>query len=205
MKHFDKQAENWDKDPKKLERAIIIAKEINDYIKPNQSLNALEFGCGTGLLSYQLKDYFKTITLTDNSEGMIKVLKEKIEKEAIQNFNPLLIDLLADDLKMELDVIYTLMTLHHIDDINQILRIFNGLLKSGGFICIADLVEEDGSFHSIESGFDGHKGFNRIELSNMLINCGFQLEFYKICYEIEKEVGDKYVKYPLFLLIAKKV
>jgi len=59
----------------KLESRI----EINEFIQPNKKLNALDFGCGTGLLSFKLKDFFKTITLTDNSEGMISVLQEKVE------------------------------------------------------------------------------------------------------------------------------
>lgn len=32
MKHFDQQAKEWDNDPKKTERAIIIAKEMTDFI-----------------------------------------------------------------------------------------------------------------------------------------------------------------------------
>jgi len=59
----------------KLESRI----EINEFIQPKKKLNALDFGCGTGLLSFKLKDFFKTITLTDNSEGMISVLQEKVE------------------------------------------------------------------------------------------------------------------------------
>ena len=31
----------------------------------------MEFGCGTALLSFQLKNYFEEISLVDTSEGMI--------------------------------------------------------------------------------------------------------------------------------------
>jgi 2-polyprenyl-3-methyl-5-hydroxy-6-metoxy-1,4-benzoquinol methylase len=204
MKHFDKQAQNWDNDPMKVERAMAFAKEINGFIKPNQKLNALEFGCGTGLLSFYLKDYFKTITLTDNSEGMIRVLNEKIKKENIKNFKPLFIDLFIDDLKTQFDVIYTLMTLHHISDLNKMLRIFSSLLKTSGYLCIADLVAEDGSFHSEHADFNGHNGFDRKILSTLLSENGFHEEYYNLCFEIEKEKDNKKTKYPLFLMIAKK-
>jgi len=203
--NFDKEAQDWDNDPKKIERAIIFAKEINDFIKPDKTLNALEFGCGTGLLSFQLKDYFKTITLADSSEGMIKVLGEKIVKEGVKNFKPLHIDSLESDLKInEYDVIYTLMTLHHIPDVNNIVKVLNAVLKGGGYLCIADLVEEDGSFHSDHDNFDGHNGFDRNELSDILLNNGFSIEYYKVCFEIVKTIDDKDKIYPLFLMISRK-
>ncbi len=208
MKHFDKQAKEWDNDPKKTERAIAIAKEMTDFIQPNKTMNAFEFGCGTGLLSYQLKDFFKTITLADTSEGMIKVLQEKIANENIKNFEPLLIDLLEEDVVINensYDVIYTLMTLHHILVIDKILKIFNAMLKTGGYLCIADLVQEDGSFHSNVPDFNGHNGFNRAELSAILFGHGFKIEYNKIPLEIEKEFGKKIKKYPLFLMICKKI
>jgi ubiquinone/menaquinone biosynthesis C-methylase UbiE len=203
---FDNEAQDWDNDPEKIERAVVFAKEINEFIKPDKTLNALEFGCGTGLLSFQLKDFFKTITLADNSEGMIKVLGEKIVKEGIDNFKPLHIDSLESDLKIKkYDVIFTLMTLHHMADVNNIVKVFNSILKRGGYLCIADLVKEDGSFHSDHDNFNGHNGFDRNELKDILSNNGFSVEYFKICFEIVKQFDDKNKKYPLFLMIGKKV
>lgn len=202
---FDKDAKDWDKDPKKVERAKIFAKEINDFIKPNGVMKAMEFGCGTGLLSYELKEAFHSITLVDNSQGMIEVLQEKIENDGIKNFIPVYSDLLEEDLNQNgFDVIYTLMTLHHIVDLDKILQIFNSMLKSNGYFCIADLVKEDGSFHSDSSTFNGHNGFDKDELSAILLKNGFELKFYKICTESEREIDSKIKKYPLFLMIVRK-
>jgi 2-polyprenyl-3-methyl-5-hydroxy-6-metoxy-1,4-benzoquinol methylase len=204
--HFNNEAWDWDNDPNKTDRAIVFAKEINDYIKPDKTMNALEFGCGTGLLSFQLKDYFNTITLADSSEGMIKVLEEKIVKEGVETFKPLHIESLESDLKInEYDVIYTLMTLHHIPDVNNIVKVFNSILTGGGYLCIADLVKEDGSFHSEHDNFEGHNGFDRNELSDILSNNGFNVEYYKVCLEIVKTIDDKEKRYPLFLMICNKV
>jgi ubiquinone/menaquinone biosynthesis C-methylase UbiE len=204
--NFDDEARDWDNDPNKIERAILFAKEIKDFIKPDKKLNALEFGCGTGLLSFQLKDDFKTITLADSSEGMIKVLQEKIIKGGVKNFEPLHIDLLESDFKTNgYDVVYTLLTLHHITDINKVMKVFNSILKRGGYLCIADLVKEDGSFHSHLDDFSGHNGFDRNELKDILSNNGFSVEYYKICFEIKKEMDSKIKKYPLFLMICNKV
>lgn len=206
MEHFDKQAKEWDNDPNKVLRAKKVATEIKNFINPAKNSSALEFGCGTGLLSYQLKDYFDTITLTDTSKGMIDVLQQKINNEKITNFHPLLIDLLDEKLqKNDFDIIYTMMTLHHILDIPKILNTFNSLLKTQGFLCIADLVKEDGSFHANHPDFDGHNGFDKNELSNLLKANGFIVEYYNIYFEIEKEINNKIKKYPLFLMICKKV
>ena len=203
--YFDKKAQEWDNDPQKIERAAVFAKEINDFIQPRKKLNALEFGCGTGLLSFKLKDFFNTITLADNSEGMIKVLKEKIDKEGIKNFIPLQIDLFEGDNQFsKIDVIYSLMTLHHMPDISRTLKEFNSILEPNGFLCIADLVKEDGSFHAHHDGFDGHNGFDKEELGEMMIKNGFELAYYKECFVIERKVDENIKKYPLFLMICKK-
>jgi len=203
--YFDNQAQEWDNDPQKIERATVFAKEINDFIQPNKKLDALEFGCGTGLLSFKLKDVFKTITLVDNSKGMISVLQEKIDKGGINNFRPLQINLFEEIAKFpKTDVIYTSMTLHHILDINKTLNAFNSILKLNGYLCIADLVREDGSFHSNHNDFEGHNGFDKAELSEILLTNGFQVDYYKECFIIDKKVNDAIIKYPLFLMICKK-
>lgn len=203
MERFDTKAKEWDNSPDKLKRAKVFAIEIIDFIKPNKTKNALEFGCGTGLLSFQLKDAFNKITLADTSAGMIDVLKEKIKKQDIKNFIPLLADLLQENTGVKnIDVIYTLMTLHHINDLDKAFKEFHNILNNNGYLCIADLVEEDGTFHKPELNFDGHLGFNKESLIKLLVKHDFTFQYYSTPHTIIKENGKHY---PLFLLIAKKV
>jgi len=203
--YFDDKAKDWDNDPAKLERAQLLANELMQFLKTGKTLNAFEFGCGTGLVSYYLRDFFKTITLADNSEGMINVLKEKIKNENLSNMNPLLIDLLADKISLEKqDVIYNLMTMHHILDLDKMIGIFNAMTTIGGYLCIADLVEEDGSFHAHHQNFDGHNGFDKNELTLLLAKNGYEIALYKIFFEIEKKLENETKKYPIFLMIGKK-
>jgi ubiquinone/menaquinone biosynthesis C-methylase UbiE len=206
---FDEKAKNWDNDPQKIERANIFANEIRAFIKPDLQMNALEFGCGTGMQSYFLRNDFKTITLMDTSQGMLDVLEQRIKNENISNFKPVLFDLTNNDFPAEsekFDVIYTSMTMHHIFDINNIINKFNSMLNTGGFLCIADLEKEDGSFHSDQPDFNGHLGFDRKEIDNFFENNGYEIVFYKICFEIEKKSNTNILKkYPVFLIIGKKI
>jgi len=206
---FDDKAKDWDKNPNNISRAGIIANEIRGFVKPTTEMTALEFGCGTGLLSKNLRHDFNSIILTDTSAGMLSVLHERINEEHITNFFPYLIDLTKDDFKdgtNKFDVIYTSMTFHHIVESDKMLTKFNTLLKQGGYLCIADLNKEDGKFHQQnEHGFL-HHGFEKSELETLMKNNGFNPVFYKIILEIEKTFENGEVKkYPVFLIIAKNV
>jgi hypothetical protein len=53
--------------------------------------------------------------------------------------------------------------------------------------------------------FDGHLGFDKKELSTKLAEYGFEMEYYSVPHTIEKQQDGSIKKYPLFLMIAKKV
>ncbi|MFW6377258.1 MAG: class I SAM-dependent DNA methyltransferase [bacterium] len=203
MSDFDKKAKEWDNDPEKLSRAKKVAEGILDVIDIDSSMTAFEYGCGTGLLSFQLKNYFKKIVLADISQGMLNVLNDKIEQREIENMESRYIDLTEDSIPEEkFNIIYTLMTLHHINDLDIVFNKFFNMLKENGYICIADLVKEDGSFHG--DNFDGHNGFEKEELEELLEKFGFNTLSYKVVFERKKMVGDKEKTYPIFLLIVQK-
>ncbi len=202
---FDKEAKTWDQNPEKAERARVFAKEILHFIKPNNEMTAMEFGSGTGLLSEQLKDYFHSISLLDTSEGMIEVLKEKIIEKKLSNFYPYQIDLTQDTFdQKDFDVIYMSMTLHHIPDLDNVIKIFHSKIKRDGYLCVADLEKEDGTFHS-SSDYDGHLGFDRHALEDLLYQHGFKAIYYAQPYTITKANDDTTKEYPLFLMIAQKM
>lgn len=203
--NFDEKAKDWDKDPSRVERAGIFANEILKFLGETKTENALEFGSGTGLVSFALKDRFNSITLADNSEGMIRVLTEKIKNERISNMKPLCIDIFNEKESLSgYDILYTLLTLHHIKDIGETFNWFNSALNPGGYLCIGDLVTEDGSFHFRDPEFDGHKGFDTGDLKQQLFLNGFSIKYESIFCEIEREVNQQIKKYPLFLLIVQK-
>ena len=77
VSHFDERAREWDSDPEKVERARVTADAIRHTIPLHPDMSALEYGCGTGLLSFALQSDLGQITLADTSKGMLEVCRMK--------------------------------------------------------------------------------------------------------------------------------
>jgi ubiquinone/menaquinone biosynthesis C-methylase UbiE len=204
MTNFDERAKDWDSDPKKVERARAVAEAIRNAIPLTSRMTALEYGCGTGLVSFALQSDLGQITLADTSQGMLDVLSEKIAAAGVTNMHPARLDLSTDPLPAErFDLTYSLMTLHHIEDAKGILKKFHALLEPSGILCIADLDKEDGSFHT-DGTTDVHLGFERSELQKRVEDAGFVNVKFSTAYEIKKKIGNEEKIFPVFLLTARK-
>ena len=199
MSEFDARAREWDKNKMHTERSEAIASGIRDMIVLNPSMKALEFGAGTGILSFMLSDEFADITLMDNSSEMIKVCIEKAEINNDLHIHPMCFDLEHNDFEGRFDIIYNQMVLHHVADYETMFAKFYTLLNPGGYLAIADLFPEDGSFHG--ENVNVHLGFDPEILSKMLKNNGFSEIRYINCYNLKHESGKTF---PIFLLLAKK-
>ncbi|MGZ9165476.1 MAG: class I SAM-dependent methyltransferase [Anaerolineales bacterium] len=205
MPNFDERAKDWDSDPKRTERACAVADAIRRTIRLSTNMNALEYGCGTGLLSFALQPDLGQITLADTSQGMLNVLREKIASARVTNMHPLRLDLSSDPLPVErYDLTYSLMTLHHIHDVRGLLTQFRDLLVPGGYLLVADLDKEDGSFHT-DGSTDVHLGFDRNELQKSVETMGFGNVRFSTAYEIKKKIEDEEKTFPVFLMTAQKI
>jgi tRNA (cmo5U34)-methyltransferase len=203
MNNFDLSAADWDKNNVHSERSHAIAVKMNELLDLTPDMKAMEFGAGTGILSFMLKDFFSSITLIDSSKEMIRVSNEKIEHSKAPNMRAIQIDLEIDNIKEKYNIIYSQMVFHHIVDVSSMIRKFSGMLEKNGIIAIADLYTEDGSFHG--DGFTGHNGFDPEYLSTLMLNAGFENISYSTCF-IQKKVDaeGKEKEYPVFLIIARK-
>jgi len=203
MNEFDLKAKDWDKNPLHMERSIAIANGILKSLPLQPAMKAMEFGTGTALLSFLLKDYFSEIVLIDTSVEMIRATNEKISTTSANNMRTLLFDLEKNELKDEkFDVIFTQMVLHHVANIELIIDRFSRLLNPHGYLAIADLYPEDGTFH--DESFNGHKGIDVLKLSATLIKHDFTDIAHNTCYTIKRANENNTVKeYPVFLLTAK--
>ena len=199
MSEFDSRARVWDKDKIHLERSEAIAMELERMVPIQSSMKAMEYGAGTGLLSFLLRDKFAEITLMDSSREMIEVCKEKAAYFKTSYITPLWFDLEQTDFEGKFDVIYNQMVLHHVTNIDFIFNRFFALLNPGGYLAIADLYPEDGSFHGPEVKV--HWGFDPGELTKKLRSHGFKTVEFHESFRMKRESGRVY---PIFLLVAQK-
>lgn len=202
MGEFDHKAAMWDANPMHLERSQAIAAALLQMVPVNTRMRALEFGAGTGLLSIELRERLSFIDMVDNSCEMVRIMNEKIERHRFSNMKAHCLDLEIEDFPTECDLIYTQMVVHHVADLDQLFRKFHGMLKPGGYLAIADLFAEDGSFH--DDQFTGHKGFDIGALSEVLKQNGFSDIRHQTCFIIRKTgLNGEAREYPVFLLTAR--
>ena len=127
MSSFDERAREWDT-PARIERARQVADAIRRIVPLSKRMTAMEYGCGTGLLTFSLLDDLGRTFLADNSAGMLAVLEEKIAASGRADLTPLCLDLINDPLPGErFDLIYTLLVLHHIPETDLVLERFAAL------------------------------------------------------------------------------
>ena len=140
--------------------------------------------------------------LIDESESMIEMAIEKCNSLGVANLKPIQYNLMEQPLlDSKFDLIYILLTLHHINDTSVILDKFRQSLNNNGHLVIIDLESEDGSFH--EGDFHGHHGFDRQELEEKLRAAYLKPTSYEVCYVLENDTDGDDKKYPLFMLIAE--
>ena len=195
---FDARAATWDDDPTKRERALAIAAAIVREVPLAPDLRVLEYGAGTGLLTFALRDRVGEVVLADVSDGMLAVAREKIAARGETRMSAQSLDLLTEPSPGRFDLIYSAMTLHHIPDTAGILARWRDALQPGGRIAIADLDAEDGSFHGAEA--DVHRGFDRAALAALARDAGFRDVRFTTAYVMRKGGRD----FPIFLLTATR-
>ena len=204
MSHFDNSAKTWDNNPMHWERSKAIAEKILHKMPLQPDMRTMEYGAGTGILSFLLKDSVKEIVLMDSSREMVSVIEKKIRKENLTHLKPLFFDLETADYPSEnFDFIFTQMVLHHVADVDLIISKFYSMLNKGGSIAIADLYSEDGTFHS--DGFTGHLGFDAEDLGRVLSKSGFENISHELCFVIRKQIISGEMKdFPVFFITAIK-
>lgn len=198
---FDAKASSWDSDPAKLERARVVAEAIAAEVPDIGRRTVLDYGAGTGLLGFELLPRAPRVTFADTSQGMLAVVREKIAQGKFGNADAVLLDLTSDPLPgPRFDLVCTLLTLHHVPDVDALFAAFHGILAPGGVLAISDLDTEDGSFHG--PGFTGHRGFSRDDIGKRLGQAGFGPVRFSTPLEIEKAAGGGTRRFPIFLAVT---
>ncbi len=195
---FAHKADVYEKDKNRVDNVNNIAKTILDKITFAPNMEIMDFGSGTGLLLEKIAPFVKKITAVDISESMNQQLDKKRALLGCE-LDIVAMDLASSDLPQKFNGIISSMTLHHIEDIDVILTKLMGNLSEGGFLAIADLDTEDGSFHTEDTGVH-HFGFDRTYLEKRALDAGFV----DVATHSASTVIKAHGQYGVFLLTARK-
>jgi len=197
---FRDKSKGWNENSKRVKGAKAIADGILRTLELDNTMHIMDFGAGTGLLSYSLSHIVGKVTAVDNSPSMLEVFREKSSLFGCPT-EVLELDLTQDDIPSNIlyDGIISSMTIHHVEDIEKILIKMYNILRDDGFISIADLDIENGTFHSNNEGVF-HFGFNRDELKEISHKVGFK----EIQFETVNTIQKPHRSFSVFLLTAKK-
>ncbi|PHM16882.1 MAG: SAM-dependent methyltransferase [Sulfuricurvum sp. PD_MW2] len=195
---FNQAAPDWDKGDLRQNIAHAVFQTIISRIALLKGMNIMDFGAGTGLLSFKIAPMVNQVVGVDLSEKMLEQLASKNTPEL--QVTPLYHDILTTPLDQQFHGIVSSMAMHHVEDTAELFRAFYDHLKRDGFIAIADLEAEDGTFHSHGNEGVHHFGFERDALRTTIEKAGFCNVRFHHAYTVEREDQN----YPIFLLTASK-
>ena len=202
---FDRVAADWDANPVRVALARAVADAIRKAVALRPDMTAMDFGAGTGLVTLGLLPYVGSLTAVDASGEMLRVLDEKLRARQIENVHTMLCETAKTPLPVAaFDLIVSSMVLHHIPDVPQALQRLHPCLRTGGWIALADLDTEDGTFHTDATGVF-HRGFARDEVCRWLQRAGFVDATARDAHRIVRPSPDgKAREYPVFLVTGRR-
>ncbi|MFE5320893.1 class I SAM-dependent methyltransferase [Paenibacillus sp. NPDC056579] len=155
--------------PERIQIAKVSSDAIRNYLVDTKSKNAIDFGCGTGLVGMNLLNEFHSMLFLDTSQNMINQMKQKITDFNIQNVDTLCFDFEKESLSnLKADYIFMAQVLLHIHDVEMILSRLFDVLNEGGHLLIVDFNKNENIASDIV-----HNGFNPGELSDVMAKIGY--------------------------------
>ncbi|WP_256760398.1 class I SAM-dependent methyltransferase [Cohnella sp. WQ 127256] len=166
---FEMIAQMYDT-PERIQIAKVSSDAIRKYVVDAKNKNAVDFGCGTGLVGMHLLNEFNSLLFLDASQNMINQIKQKISEFDIQNVDTLCFDFEKEDLAdFHADYIFMAQVLLHIDDVEFVLSRLFDVLNEGGHLLIVDFDKNEKIVSDIV-----HNGFNQDELTDMMTKIGYK-------------------------------
>ena len=196
--HFKHKSKSWDMSSMRVKNAKSIADLIVKNINFNDTMAIMDLGAGTGLLSYFIAPHVSKIIAVDNSPSMLEEFKSKASEFDSQT-EVIEADISEEDINRNFDGIISSMTIHHVEETKALFSKLYSMLNENGFIAIADLDSEDGSFHSDNTGVH-HYGFDRNELEKLAREVGFK----DIKFDLASTIDKPHCTFTVFLMTAVK-
>ena len=122
---FKEKAKEWDTNDRSQQLSSGIGSAILENIHLTKSMEVLDFGAGTGLITSQIAPFVKRVTAIDISESMLEKLRAKTELQ--EKVQVLCHDITVSRLNQEFDLIMSAMAMHHVKDTENMLNQFSKL------------------------------------------------------------------------------
>lgn len=156
--------------PERIQIAKVSSEAIREYVVDAKTKNAIDFGCGTGLVGMNLLNEFNSMLFLDTSQNMIHQINQKITDLTIQNVNTLCFDFEKETLSdLHADYIFMVQVLLHIHDVEFVLSRLFDVLNEGGHLLIVDFNKNENIVSDLV-----HNGFNQDELTDMMTKIGYR-------------------------------
>lgn len=166
---FDSMANVYDT-TERIQIAKLSSDAIRESLIDGKEKQAIDFGCGTGLVGMNLLNEFKSILFFDSSQNMIDQIKKKIMEYDIENAHTVCFDLEKEkSYAFHADYIFMAQVLLHIKEPDFVLSRLFEILNPGGHLLIVDFNKNEDIISDLV-----HNGFDQNELTELLKNIGFQ-------------------------------
>ncbi|WP_028391063.1 class I SAM-dependent methyltransferase [Bacillus cihuensis] len=184
--------------PERIQIAKVSSDAIRNYLVDAKSKNAIDFGCGTGLVGMNLLNEFNSMFFLDTSQNMINQIKQKITDLNIQNVDTLCFDIENESLSdLQADYIFMAQVLLHIHDVELVLSRLFDILDDGGHLLVVDFNKNEKVASEIV-----HNGFNPEELTDIMTKIGYRDIQFKTFYTGNKIFMGQDAS--MFILDSKK-
>lgn len=184
--------------PERIHIAKVSSDAIREYVVDAKRKNAIDFGCGTGLVGMNLSNEFHSMLFLDTSPNMINQIKQKIADSTIQNADTLCFDFEKEGLSdLHADYIFMAQVLLHIPDVEFVLSRLFDVLNEGGHLLIVDFNKNEKVVSDIV-----HNGFDQEDLTDIMARIGYRNIQTKTFYEGSKIFMGQDAS--MFILVSQK-
>ena len=150
-KHFNREAENFDKQVQKNIPCYneMLEALINAIPDDKEELKILDLGCGTGNITQKVLERFlhARVTCLDLSENMIEIAKYKLSEYEIEY---IVGDFTEVELTKKYDAIVSSLALHHIPNDEEKEKMYKSIyeaLENRGVFYNADVIKANSQYN----------------------------------------------------------
>lgn len=129
--YFDKLSSEWDKKYSEscaFQARFRFFKELVEKYKTKGG-RALDYGCGSGVITELLKSHYRSVVATDCSDGMMAVVQRKFSED-----RTVMVRDIAASLQLKYDMIVCSSVIEYVEDDHKLLCTLAGLLEDHGVL-----------------------------------------------------------------------